>query len=97
MPLYQGVYRGTVVDSSQPAGQKRLQVDLPLHRRGARLGDAMPAARRECGVRRLHDRRQGFFAFENGDVTAPVVLGKFLFDAAQCFIRDGARDDHPAA
>ena len=78
MPSYQGVYRGPVINSSDPAGQKRLQVSCPSI--GGALGWAMPCLPpgANAGSAGYTIGDKVWVAFENGDVTAPVVLGKFL-------------------
>ncbi len=78
MPMYHGVYRGMVVNAADPMGQKRVQVNCPNV--GGQLGWAMPCLPpgANAGSAGYAIGDKVWIAFENGDLSYPVVLGKFL-------------------
>jgi hypothetical protein len=78
MPTYQSVYRGTVVNAADPMSQKRVQVNCPSV--GGQLGWALPCLPpgANAGTNGYGVGDKVWIAFENGDPSYPVVLGKFL-------------------
>ena len=78
MPSYNGIYRGKVVNNSDPTGQKRVQVMVPAISVGGSSswaplcgpfgGTATPPA---VGS-------NVWVMFEAGDLNAPVVMGTLM-------------------
>ncbi len=77
MPAYVGVYRGTIVSTSDPLANGRMQVMIPA------LGGQISSWAPVCGSfvpLNMTPRVGGgvWVAFEAGDPTRPVVMGSAM-------------------